>query len=852
MGQGRQLLGEAYVKISLDDLKKLDLQVDNSGRKFMSNFDKMETKTQKLTKAFGGLGGVIATIGAAKLGSDILSASTKMDTMNRMLVNIEGSQAKANKRFEEFRILAKEPVLDPFNLSRFYVGLKSVNVEADLSIRFMKSLANSMAGVGAGNEEFARSMEQVVQMMGKGKLVGQDLRVIAESFPQIRKYLAEAFGGIVDPEELAKKGYTALDVLTKLNEVMEKQPHFAGGAQAAQDNFRQSLVLFEAAIGKDLLPTFSKFLDFLTSLMDKFSAMPDSIKAVLGDTALGGLGLLGVGAALAFIVSTGGNAVKVLKELAGVNIATSAARGLAGVGVAAETTQLMRPGVSALGVGLGAGLTAGTIAITATTVLLSAYGVYNALTGKTIFDKPEEMGAFADKAIGDYLEKLTSKLEQGKTQAVYGPGVSVKDVFGLNKSIDLMREAKGIGYDLNYLQSLDDVIIDLQKRTNDWKDILYETKPLNIIEIAKGIDFESLLEKSKAKFGDITSKEYNASDETQLAFWQAQLKIPLTEGARQGILNTIAEFQDKVNKILKEKADEREKIWFEHAEAISKQEYQIKGEKFGPQLNMPVSEIIRNYPKALTEKPALRTGMGIADREGLTIGLGLGLEVSKSAETREKSMLHIQKIIDSTSLFNEDKVSSLADEWDGVIEEISGGTVVIERNWGELTDKIVYALQAGINLAERLGEKLGWEEFHYKDPELERQRQEQAKKYEKETTKWGHVMGMAKGAGEGWMIGSSIGGPIGGIIGAGIGAIAGYQEGGWVMKPTIALMGEREPELIIPKSKMVSGGFGGMSFGNINVYVTSPTANVSEVKRNVVVAIKELVAEGSLNRAVVN
>jgi len=72
------------------------------------------------------------------------------------------------------------------------------------------------------------------------------------------------------------------------------------------------------------------------------------------------------------------------------------------------------------------------------------------------------------------------------------------------------------------------------------------------------------------------------------------------------------------------------------------------------------------------------------------------------------------------------------------------------------------------------------------------------------------------------------------------------------MKPTIALMGEREPELVIPKSKMGAGGFGGASFGNINVYITSPTASVSEVKQNVYIAIKEMVAEGSINKAVVN
>ena len=134
-----QILGSAKVKISMDDLDKLDRHIDSSGRKFTD-------QTNKMSAGLKVVGGLFATIGVAKFGKDIFEASVQMDKLHRMLVNVEGSQSAANKRFEQFRVLAKEPVLDPLNLSRFYTGLRAMNIEGDLSIRFMKGFANVMAG----------------------------------------------------------------------------------------------------------------------------------------------------------------------------------------------------------------------------------------------------------------------------------------------------------------------------------------------------------------------------------------------------------------------------------------------------------------------------------------------------------------------------------------------------------------------------------------------------------------------------------------------------------------------------------------------------------------------------------
>ena len=553
MGRG-QLLGEAFVRISYDDLRKLDLKIDESGRKFTAQTDKMTT-------ALKGMTAIIGTVGVAKFGSDIISASTKMDTLNRMLINVEGNQEKANKRFDQFRILAKEPVLDPFNLSRFYVGLKSVNVESELSIRFMKSLANSMAGVGAGNTEFVRSMEQVVQMMGKATLQGQDLRVMAESFPQIRKYLAEAFGGLTDPEAIAKAGNTSIDVLTKLNAAMEKAPKFAGGAQAAQDNFTQSLQLFYATLGKDVLPIVTDFLNKLTNLMDEFGKLDASTKKVIGTAVVGGVGLLGIASTVGAIkIALDGLGMSAgLKALTSGALAGGASKGLGSIA-----------GMAVGGSALGA---IGAVGAAAGAVTWMVHEVHMAATRVDLVGPMSTAGAKAE--ITGQRQALTKEL------GLYGQNQKLSEVLEGGDLVKMDRLFKEAGLDMSryifmsFNQALDSINTTWANATGGKKQPKYVNKPLDItnpeaLTKSVGTGFESLLEEAK-KFSDIQSKEYNASDTEQLKFWQSKLDLPLTPEARTGILNTISGLQDDINKTLKEKADDREKIWFEHAEAIAKQ-----------------------------------------------------------------------------------------------------------------------------------------------------------------------------------------------------------------------------------------------------------------------------------------
>ena len=373
-------IGSAWVEIN-SNIAQLQREIAGLKGHVDASARNMETRFNTATKAIAGLGSVIATIGVAKFGNDIFQASLKMENLNKMLLANEGSQKKANDAMAKYLIMAKSPGLNLTQIAQSMTQLKSLEVSATQAERTIMALGNQMVLSGHGAEGFGRVMIQIEQSIGKGRLMAEDLRVVAESMPMVRKLMRDAFGE-VDTEKLAKMGITAIDFWTKLTEQMEKSPKAIDGTQNSIDNFKDSLLQFQAAIGDNVLPQVGKFLDKLTNMMDSFNKLPDPIKNVIGTATLGGLGLLGIGSALAFIVSNGANAVKVLKELAGVNIATSAAGALVGTGANIASSGLVNQfGRSIASTGAGAVKSISTLSIVSATIgkLLLPVGAFAAI-----------------------------------------------------------------------------------------------------------------------------------------------------------------------------------------------------------------------------------------------------------------------------------------------------------------------------------------------------------------------------------------------------------------------------------------------------------------------------------------
>ncbi len=356
---------------------------------------KIADSSKNAISGLKGIASIIGTIGLAKLGTDIVGAATKWDSMEKSLLYVEKRQDAVNKRLAEFRQIAKEPGIGLQQLTQGYIGFTSAGMKSEPAIRLMRELANNMAAMGKGATEIERVNYQLIQMKSKGLPQLEDIRVIQEAMPNINELIRKAFG-TVDTKALAEKGVDADKFIAGITEAMSKQERAATGARNAQDNFNDSLFQFKAAIGESVLPAVTDFLTGATKVFDWFNEMPDSIQKVIGVSAVTGGGILG----LALAVTTLSNALGTLgiKNLGGglANVATTL-KNVASydIGYDFRTSGLK---------GINPAVTAGVAAAGLGALAISAHNIYVSATNAELVEKGSTEGKNA------YIKEGNTKL----------------------------------------------------------------------------------------------------------------------------------------------------------------------------------------------------------------------------------------------------------------------------------------------------------------------------------------------------------------------------------------------------------------------------------------------------------
>jgi len=190
------------------------------------------------------IGMVAGTVG------NLVTESAKWQSNAKALVSIEGSLEKAAETQAKLVKLASEPGVDLEPLQKGYLGFRSLNMEADKALHMMKSIGNAVALAGGGGEQFASVNRQILQMLGKGRILQEDITVIAESMPRIRMLMQEAFG-TTNLDALRDAGVTAEQFWGKIVEAADKLPPAMNTINNELDNARTAWSQFKAAIVPD-------------------------------------------------------------------------------------------------------------------------------------------------------------------------------------------------------------------------------------------------------------------------------------------------------------------------------------------------------------------------------------------------------------------------------------------------------------------------------------------------------------------------------------------------------------------------------------------------------------------------
>jgi|GEM_PF-4471763 len=177
----------------------------------------------------------------------VVEASAQYDTIKVRLDAFEGSAQAGAAALDRLQTLAKQPGLGLTQASSAYASLRALKESGPEAIAIIEAIAKANASMGGGAEEFGRAMNQIQQMLGKGKLMAEDINTISESIPIFRALVMDAFG-TTDTQALNAK-YSIQELLKGIEEAAAKLPPPGETIRNNMDNIGDAWTRLKASLG---------------------------------------------------------------------------------------------------------------------------------------------------------------------------------------------------------------------------------------------------------------------------------------------------------------------------------------------------------------------------------------------------------------------------------------------------------------------------------------------------------------------------------------------------------------------------------------------------------------------------
>lgn len=272
---------------------------------------------QSVSGMFSGLGNVVQSV-AMKLTGILVVASASvvgfgvasvksaasLESMKLGLMALLGSASAAEAELKLLREASKLPGLGFREAVTGATNLIAAGMSAENARVTLIALGNALALVGRGKDDLREVVFQLTQMIGSGKLQGDELKIMSERIPLLRRALKEALGTL-DTDEINKK-FSIEEVVARLTQVLLRMPKAVGGIgnefSNLADDVDVAMAEAGAAINKALLPVIQKVSSFISYLAD--SGVIKRATEGLADMFDQSAGSNGLIRALAYIVAT--------------------------------------------------------------------------------------------------------------------------------------------------------------------------------------------------------------------------------------------------------------------------------------------------------------------------------------------------------------------------------------------------------------------------------------------------------------------------------------------------------------------------------------------------------------------
>lgn len=397
------------------------------------------------------------TLPIAGIGIAALQAAGEMESLRLAMQSTFESAGRSieqsNAHMEDLRKAALAPGLDFPQAVKASIRLQGVGANAEDALKTIRQLANAISLTGGTAANLESVTVQMAQMISKGKVLAQDLRIIQENMPIVSRLMQQAFG-TSNSEALQELGITGAEFVAKITAEMEKLPRVSGGITNAIVNFGSAMRQALATVGDSINKTFSvssrldQFSGWIMSLADEFAGLSEGTKAaVLGTLTF----VAAIGPAIRVVGLMGGAVMGVQNAFTSLQIAFNAIKVTGIIGWWQSLNTVMRANV--IGITVSAAL-----ALAAAFSLLSKDTSAAAQASMAIEDVSKTASsAIADEKVKVDLLIATLKEENKSRQEKKAALDQLKQIspqyFGQLNAEKINVDALTRSYDL-YIESL--------------------------------------------------------------------------------------------------------------------------------------------------------------------------------------------------------------------------------------------------------------------------------------------------------------------------------------------------------------------------------------------------------------
>ncbi len=220
-----------------------------------------------------------------------LKAAGEMESLRLALEKTMGGAGRsideAKMELEELRKAALAPGLDFQQAVKGSIRLQGVGYQAEQARKIIVELANALTLAGGTADQLDGVTKQFTQMIGKGKIMQEDLTIILENMPNLAKVMQDTFG-TSNAEMLRKMGVSVEDFISKLTDGMAKLPRAQGGIANEIVNAQNAIKLAIAEVGEEINKVFNvtgklqAFSEWIAKTAKWFRELDDSTKRAIG------------------------------------------------------------------------------------------------------------------------------------------------------------------------------------------------------------------------------------------------------------------------------------------------------------------------------------------------------------------------------------------------------------------------------------------------------------------------------------------------------------------------------------------------------------------------------------------